>query len=399
MLIATAHSTRSLAFYNTTTLHNVAIHAASQKVKPSTEFSITFSLDDEGERPVKLVLTPNRDLFVQDPHIQFIGGNGARRTESMKRSRHRVFRGTVLLQSAAFQWMKVGWARITIVRDGVDPLFDGAFSISGVQYDIKLESDKTTQNGTRKQRMVVQRGYQDQILETTQPAWPGMDLFKRQYTLTSDDFVDTIGDTDGCPNNREIALVGIATDCSYTTDFDSSEDLIQSLVTMVNTASEVFESAFNIALSFHNLTIQEEECPTTSSSDEPWNVNCAAGDLDFRLRAFTQWRGMLRNDQNAYWTLMTGCPTASEVGVSWVGQLCDSERSTNIVARARNQWQVFAYVSFSFPCVICTNPRCIAMSLLIRSAHTTTVIETPAPAIDNAALSQAQPVMPMVNIS
>lgn len=173
-------------------------------------------------------------------------------------------------------------------------------------------------------------------------------MFKRQYTLTSDDFVNSIGSTDGCPSEREIALIGIATDCSYTADFDSSEDLVQALVTMVNTASEVFESAFNIALSFHNLTIQEEECPTSPTSEEPWNANCAAGNLNFRLRAFSEWRATLRNDENAYWTLMTGCPTASEVGVSWVGQLCDSERSTNIVARTSNQWQVFAYVSFPF---------------------------------------------------
>lgn len=357
ILILTAHSTRSLASYNTTTLHNVAIHAPSHKVKPSTEFNITFTLDGEGERPVKLVLTPNRDLFVQEPHVQFIGGNGARRTETMKRSRHRVFRGTVFLQSVTFQWIKVGWARITVVRDGVDPLFDGAFSISGVQYDIKLESDSPKQNGTREQRIVVQRGYQDQVLETAaQPPWSGpLDMFKRQYTLTSDDFVNSIGSTDGCPSDRQIALIGIATDCSYTADFDSSEDLVQALITMVNTASEVFESAFNIALSFHNLTIQEEECPSRPTSEEPWNANCAAGNLNFRLRAFSEWRATLRNDENAYWTLMTGCPTASEVGVSWVGQLCDSERSTNIVARTSNQWQVFAYVPFPFLTLLCAD--------------------------------------------
>lgn len=351
MLISTAHSTRSLALYNTTTLQNVAIHTPSHKVKPSTEFNLTFTIDDE-QTPVKLVLTPNHDLFVQEPHIQFIGGNGARRTESLHRSRHRVFRGTVFLQSASFQWIQVGWARITVVRDGVDPLFDGAFSISGVQYDIKLESNK--QNGTRQQRMTVQRGYQDQILGAAAPSWSGsLEVFKRQYTLTSDDFVDSIGSTDGCPSDREIALIGIATDCTYTGYFESSEDLVQSLVTMVNTASEVFESAFNIALSFHNLTIQGEECPSSPTREEPWNVNCATGGLDFRLQQFTEWRGTLRNDENAYWTLMTGCPTESEVGVSWVGQLCDNERSTNIVARASNQWQVFAYVYSPCPCRIC----------------------------------------------
>ncbi|KAL4922059.1 Metallo-peptidase family M12-domain-containing protein [Aspergillus aurantiobrunneus] len=341
-----AYSVRSISPYNTTTLQNVAINTPSQKVRPSAQFNLSFTLDGE-ERPVKLVLIPNHDLIIQEPHIQYIGGNGARRTEIMRRNSHKVFRGAVFVESAPSHWERVGWTRINMIQDGADPLFGGAFSISGLQYDVKVESHWSEQEGTMKPQMVVYRGYQDDVFTSTpQPAWSGpVEMWKRQFVLDSDDFVDNIGSTDGCPSERQIALVGIATDCTYTADFDSSEDLVQALVTMVNTASEVFESSFNVALSFHNLTIEEDECPRTATSEEPWNVGCGAGGLNFRLQAFSEWRAALRNDDNAYWTLMTGCPTGSEVGVSWVGELCNDETGANVVASAVNQWQVFAHES------------------------------------------------------
>jgi hypothetical protein len=116
---------------------------------------------------------------------------------------------------------------------------------------------------------------------------------------------------------------------------------------MVNTASEVYERSFNISLALHDLTISDRDCPSTPSSSTSWNADCSAGDLNWRLSQFTSWRGSL-NDDNAYWTLMTGCPSGQEVGVSWLGQLCTSNREwqsasgANVVARTRSEWQVFA---------------------------------------------------------
>ncbi|KAF7179286.1 hypothetical protein CNMCM7691_008218 [Aspergillus felis] len=153
-----------------------------------------------------------------------------------------------------------------------------------------------------------------------------------------------------CPSTRRVALVGIATDCSYSAYFTSSDELRRNVINMVNTASQVYERTFNISLALHDLTISDRDCPSTPSSSTSWNADCSAGDLNWRLSRFTSWRGSL-NDDNAYWTLMTGCPSGQEVGVSWLGQLCTSNRGqqrasgANVVARTRSEWQVFAHES------------------------------------------------------
>ncbi|KAL2817896.1 Metallo-peptidase family M12-domain-containing protein [Aspergillus cavernicola] len=338
-LVPGGYSIRSDTTYNTTALHNVEIHTPSQRVYAAAEFNITFTLDTH-DRPLKFALKPNNDLLFQTPHIQFTNTNGGRRTEVLKRNNHRVFKGEVLIQRQSTRWETVGWTRINVLRDGIDPLFNGAFSIAGTQYDVKATANK----------MLVYYPPDETIdLASNISSSPSIaDHYlapqKRQFTFNSDIFIDSIGDNSGCPSSREIALVGIATDCTYTASFDSSEDLVDAIVSMVNTASEVFENTFNIALALHNLTIEEEECPSTASSDRPWNAGCSAGDLNWRLQAFSEWRGSVR-DENAYWTLMSGCSTGSEVGVSWVGELCSEDTATNVVARAQNQWQIFAHES------------------------------------------------------
>jgi hypothetical protein len=150
-----------------------------------------------------------------------------------------------------------------------------------------------------------------------------------------------------CLSTRRVALVGIATDCSYSASFTSNDELRRNVINMVNTASELYERTFNISLALHDLTISDRVCPSSPPSSTAWNADCSAGDLNWRLGRFTSWRGTL-NDDNAYWTLLTGCASGAEVGVSWLGQLCTSNRGrqralgTNVVARTRSQWQVFA---------------------------------------------------------
>lgn len=46
----------------------------------------------------------------------------------------------------------------------------------------------------------------------------------------------TIGSTDGCPRTRQIALIGIATDCTYTAEFDDEAQLEKNVVNILNTA-------------------------------------------------------------------------------------------------------------------------------------------------------------------
>lgn len=165
---------------------------------------------------------------------------------------------------------------------------------------------------------------------------------KRQYNFDTDELIQNIGSTSGCPTTRRQALVGIATDCTYTASFESTEDLRRNVINIVNTASEVFERSFNISLSLHNLTITDSTCSDSDTASVPWNVACAEEDLNWRLRQFSSWRGSLGDRVNAYWTLLTGCQDGGQVGVSWIGALCDSESSVNVVARSASEWQTFA---------------------------------------------------------
>ncbi|KAF4465012.1 Adam protease adm-b [Fusarium albosuccineum] len=171
-------------------------------------------------------------------------------------------------------------------------------------------------------------------------------------TLGGFDPVDVIGDTDGCPSSRRVALIGVATDCEYTAEFDSVEDARSNIVSQVNVASQVYEDAFNIALAVRNLTISDASCPSSSSTSTPWNAACASNvDISGRLSLFSEWRNRFQDD-NAAWTLLSACESGSTVGMAWIGNICSlrsgsrggsSVASTNVVIRTAAEWQVFAH--------------------------------------------------------
>lgn len=46
----------------------------------------------------------------------------------------------------------------------------------------------------------------------------------------------TIGSTDGCPKTRQVALIGVATDCTYTGDFSNEEEVKSNIINSINTA-------------------------------------------------------------------------------------------------------------------------------------------------------------------
>jgi hypothetical protein len=130
----------------------------------------------------------------------------------------------------------------------------------------------------------------------------------------------TIGNTDGCPTTRQVALIGVATDCTYTADFENDDEKTRSnIITQINSASNLFEKTFNITLG---------------------------------LSLFSEWRGTRQNDSNALWTLMTTCETGAAVGLAWLGMLCQREAivqggqfvsSTNVIARTSTEWKVIAH--------------------------------------------------------
>lgn len=362
-LTLTGYSILSYTTDDSSTLEDVTIDEATI----GTELRLSFRI--AGQEPdFRLHLEPNHDIFVQAPLIRHLDFRGEiRETETLDGTQYRVFKGSVWARLRGRDWQKQGWARVYLLQGGESPLFEGAVMISGQRYRVEVISDEEDFRLTDgKAHMVVLHdasrnsgnvgetcaaGRLSSDAGTTDPFTDNFSMIggfsspgigKRQLGFNPGDLTDSIGSSNGCPTTRRVALVGIATDCSYTAAFNSTESVRRNLINMVNTASEVFENTFNISLGLHNVTISDSNCPDSASESTPWNVGCSEGNMDWRLRQFSSWRRSLEDSTNAYWTLMTTCRTGGEVGVSWIGQLCNSRMSANVVARTSNEWQVFA---------------------------------------------------------
>lgn len=169
--------------------------------------------------------------------------------------------------------------------------------------------------------------------------------------------LDSIGSTDGCPSTRKVALVGIVTDCNYFAAYNDTDLVKKQIISIVNKASEVYESTFKISLAIRNLTVIDKVCTGTVQVNTPWNVGCSdQTTINDRLNTFSQWRGNSKDD-NAYWTLFTTCATQTAVGLAWRGMLCrsgaggntdgsghnETVAATNVVVKADTEWQIFAH--------------------------------------------------------
>lgn len=210
-------------------------------------------------------------------------------------------------------------------------------------------------------------------------SWSTKSLFGRQIdTPTSGnsagvDLTTTIGSTAGCPTTRKVALVGVATDCTYTTALGNATAARQNIINVINSASVQYEDSFNITLGLANLTISDPDCPATPAASAPWNQGCSDSvDIQDRLNLFSAWRGE-HGDSNAYWTLLSNCATGSAVGLAWLGQACvttsqvvtgssgnETVSGANVVVRTSTEWQVVAHeTGHTFGAVHdCTSTTC-----------------------------------------
>ncbi|CAG8904798.1 unnamed protein product [Penicillium egyptiacum] len=410
-----ARSQASEAIRQVTPVDNAIIRTPSHQIDHLSEFDITFALHQDGKR-IKLELKPNHDILADDAYVQYVGVDGTvTHAEPIKRAEHKVFQGRALVGSGTGRWTPVGWARITVKRDGLEPLFEGAFNVNNNKHHIELQStyldkkrpidaDVEPRDG---ESMVVYRdsdmfGYTHSELKRSLPVSEGcgadqlgynadlsnsifgydMDETDGQWGVTSLNSMfglgkrqsssdvggvsgntggvnlrTTIGDDSGCPKTKKVALIGIATDCEFTESFMATNSTPEKaakdwVINMVNTASSLYEESFNISIGLRNLTVSGTGCSSSGSSATPWNVDCNGGNVTWRLNEFSKWRAA-HSDDNAYWTLLTNCPTSTEVGVSWMGRLCSSDLVTsgensvtgaNVVVRnAGSSWQVFAH--------------------------------------------------------
>lgn len=369
---------------------NAVINTPLSRVQHDTSFDFTFALKHQRQK-IRLSLEPNHDIIGEDSYVEYLDVEGKiRHAERIPKSEHRVFKGTAWVEERD-GWVRAGWARVYVKEDGPKPLFEGAFDVFGDQHHIQLRSNYMQTKRTfdfhptaeAEETMLVYRdsdmstnSKRDTSLSTcpsdkldfntaaTHPIFASSILdINRNFNTSSakrqlgpggtggyGNLANTIGSTAGCPTTARVALVGIATDCSYTSSFSSTQAVRENLISMVNTASDVYERTFNITLGLQNLTISDAQCPTQATEVTPWNVPCSSGDIESRLSQFSAWRGA-RPDTNAFWTLMSTCNSGATVGIAWLGQLCVARTQgsgsqvvvgANVVVRTPGEWQVFA---------------------------------------------------------
>ncbi|KZF19946.1 ADAM family of metalloprotease ADM-B [Xylona heveae TC161] len=424
--LSAAHSQSRGALSRVSLVAEPRILTPSGRVHAFSSFDLTFSLY-AGEYIVRLSLEPNHDIIVDGASVQYLDANGdIARTEIIDRHEHKVFKGRAWGHLVGHGWQEVGWARVVIRRDGRYPLFEGAFSIHHNHHHIQLrsnylqtkhqldpllddnndetmivfrDSDILPQDDLELKRSMgvgcpadelsfnlrPEHAYYSMDLKGEAGSWGstaiGALLGKRQIDSNPSggnsggvNLKSTIGQTAGCPSTRKVALVGVATDCTYTGTFNSTEAARQNVITQINSASDLYEKSFNITLGLQNLTVSDSNCPGSEQKATPWNVGCSGNvTIQDRLNTFSQWRGS-RNDSNAYWTLLTNCNTGSAVGLAWLGQACvsgvetsqgssggsESVSSANVVARTSTEWQVIAHeTGHTFGAVHdCTSQTC-----------------------------------------
>jgi hypothetical protein len=401
--LAAASSTARNPLKSIALAKDADILTQNHRVTAVSTFDLAF---DVSGRRIRLSLEPNHDIFVEGAKVTYVGADGKTlREEPIDRLSHKVYKGTAWLKRSN-RWDSVGWARISIRRDGLNPLFEGAFTINHDHHHVQLSSNyKKTRHELDpdvelrdEEYMVVFRdsdistlpehtelrkredgglGCRSDSLEwnmnSENPVFTGMkrdDAFsqpeeaaligmsKRQDIPGGGNgagvnLVSSIGSTEGCPTTRKVALVGVAADCNYRKEFDSDNSTKENIIQQMNSASNLFESTFNISLGLANLLVLEEGCPTSVQQATPWNQACSGNvDIQDRLNLFSQWRGQ-QNDDFSHWTLLSTCNTQSAVGLAWLGQACtsgaqgnSSEGETvagaNVVVRTSTEWQVIA---------------------------------------------------------
>lgn len=439
------------------TVRNSTIHTANGRVTALSNFDLTLLLHNDIE--VKLSLEPNHDILPDaGATVSYLDAEGnIARTEAVDRLAHKVFKGTAWVRRDSISqredsWIKAGWARITVNRDGLDPIYEGAFALyhdnhhiqlahnyartrhwldpelepreddfmvvwrdsdilpsndddylhSELRRDLQFPSDLTCSSDALDFNMSPDHPVHTNMLKRSDAHWGSMSfstLFAKRQLDTSTggngagvNLVSTIGQTSGCPSTRKVALVGVATDCTYTAQFNSTESVRRNVITQMNTASNVYERTFNISLGLQNLIVSDESCPGTPASSTPWNQACSSSvTITNRLNLFSAWRGT-QQDNNSHWTLLSTCNTGSAVGLAWLGQACVGSSFTtnssttgagqassgsqtvsgaNVVIRTQggSEWQIIAHeTGHTFGAVHdCTSSTCASSATVSSS--------------------------------
>lgn len=409
-------------------LQNATIHTKHHRITALSHFDLSFTLRDDLH--VKFSLQPNHDILAPDARISHLAPDGTLTPgEPAARLDYKVFKGTAWVRrpgAGENEWVRTGWARALVRKDGPEPVFEGAFAVFKDHHHIqssrnylrtrhRLDPEIEEVDDKGEEYMVLWRdsdilaspgkglGHQelrrdgldevpscgaDGLTFNFQPDHPvlaGLPFKKRDYgfmdfsqvfrrqldsvtggSSAGINLVQSIGQTQGCPNTRKVALVGVATDCTYTAAFPTTQEARENIIDQMNRASAIWEDTFQISLGLQNITLSDSECPGTPNAATEWNQQCSSSvDIQARLNMFSAWRGT-QQDDNSHWTLLSTCNTGSAVGLAWLGQACVSDAITtnnsftgngdtgsgaetvsgaNVVIRTNgaSEWQVIAH--------------------------------------------------------
>ncbi|KAH9982188.1 Metallo-peptidase family M12-domain-containing protein [Lactifluus volemus] len=373
----------------------------------SDSFRLTLSAFGE---TFHLHLRPNDQLVHPSARIVYYdtdadGQSVLSHTEPLLPSAIKAYWGEVVPAHASAERMRADAAHAGDARVGRPPMFEGAFSVRGVTHhvtsldnylrnrgaldphphlDLDLDTDLYTDSD---RALVIWRDsdvmdpWEEHAMHTGAPVDYARDrrslrsepeavrgtswydpfgllaLSKRDDIAGSGattNFANTIGQTNGCPKEQQVLYMGVAADCEYVSHYGSRSNASHQILTVWNTATALYKNSFNISLGIVELRIQNSTCPTVADPTAPWNVNCSTPnvDLNARLSLFSQWRGQKGQDGAGLWHLMSNCPTGSEVGIAWLGTLCQinatssgdiSVSGTAVSTTGLTEWQIVSH--------------------------------------------------------
>ncbi|KAL5518495.1 hypothetical protein ACEPAH_177 [Sanghuangporus vaninii] len=367
----------------------------------SDSFRLTLSAFNE---TFHIHLRPNDDLIHPAARINYYKNGILDRTVPLIRESVRAYWGEVVAADRTHQRMRedaagmiprpeLGWARILVHSQGdadrgIPPVFEGAFSVRGVTHNIQTRDNylrkrhaldpELLEGNNPDSQLVIWRDSdvvsdKDEVRKgcahadpwmnpmthvSWDDSWSNSSLARRQDAIggggSSDNFTGTIGQSTGCPSTQRILFMGVAADCAYVAAHGTVQNATTQIINNWNTASSLYKSTFNVSLGIVEINVQDPECPSQAPSDAPWNVDCSASNvtLNDRLSLFSDWRGSKGSDGAGLWHLMSGCPTGSEVGVAWLGTLCQQTASgstgsrvsgTAVSTNGRTEWEVVSH--------------------------------------------------------
>lgn len=138
-------------------------------------------------------------------------------------------------------------------------------------------------------------------------------------------YINEIGNTWGCPDTQKVVYVGFVADCNYVSAHGGSKAAREQILTNMNSVTQVYRQTFNVSLGVIELNVVEEPCGSGQSGLE-WNQACSPDiTLNERLSLFSRWRGRAGTSEAGLYHLATACVTGSEIGVAWLGTICQTD--------------------------------------------------------------------------